>query len=286
MPREVDVTVVFALGAAAFYGAGDFVGGLASRRNAVLAVALGAQVAGLLVLLVALPFLGSATVAPSDLFFGAVAGVFGGLGLVVVYRALAAGPMSVVAPTTALSASAVPVLAGLVLGERPGFSALAGIVVSFVAVALITREAKGDTPTPPGVATRALLPALGGGAIFGLFFVFLHQTGGQAGLWPLLAARLTSIPILLMLVVSRRVPVGRELGMLGAVLVSGVLDMAANILYLLAARHGMLAVVAALTGLYPASTVVLAQTRLGERMQPVQFVGLGVAAVAALMVAT
>lgn len=280
------MAIVLALGAAAFYGAGDFIGGLASRRNAVLAVALGAQVSGLLLLLVALPFLGPATVTPADVGFGAVAGVFGGLGLVVVYRALAMGPMSVVAPTTALSASAVPVLAGLALGDRPGLAAVAGIGISFAAVALITREDTGAAPLGARTVVRALLPALGGGAIFGLFFVFLHQTGPDAGLWPLLAARSASVPILLLLVLARRVPIGRDLGMLGAVLVSGALDMAANILYLLAARHGMLAVVAALTGLYPAATVVLAQNRLGERMAPIQLTGLGVAAFAAVLVAS
>ncbi|MCU1498416.1 MAG: protein of unknown function transrane [Acidimicrobiales bacterium] len=280
------MSIVFALGAAAFYGSADFVGALASRRAAALAVALGAQVAGLAILVVAMPFLGPATVTPRDLLFGAGAGVFGGLGLVVVYRSLAKGPMSVVAPTTALSASAVPVVAGLLLGDRPGWAALAGIAVASVAVALITREkAEPGAPVATGDALRALLPALAGGAIFGLFFVFLHQTGDDAGLWPLLAARLTSVPVLAALVLARRVPLGGP-RFLAAVLVSGVLDMVANILYLLAVRQGMLAVVAALTGLYPASTVVLAQTRLDERLQPVQFAGLGVAVVAALMVAS
>ncbi|QXC60121.1 EamA family transporter [Aquihabitans sp. G128] len=280
------MAIVFALGAAAFYGSADFMGALASRRNAALAVALGAQVAGLAILLVAMPFLGPAAVSPRDLLFGAAAGVFGGLGVVVVYRTLAKGPMSVVAPTTALSASAVPVLAGILLGERPGLSVLGGIAVAFVAVALITRER-----TEPGVvvargaAARALLPALGGGAIFGLFFVFLHQTGAGAGLWPLLAARLTSVPILAALVLAKRIPMTGSPRLVGAVVVSGVLDMVANILYLLALRHGMLAVVAALTGLYPASTVLLAQTRLDERLQPIQFAGLGVAVLAAVLVA-
>lgn len=280
------MAIVFALGAAAFYGSADFMGALASRRNAALAVALGAQVAGLAILVVAMPFLGAATVTPHDMLFGAAAGVFGGLGVVVVYRSLAKGPMSVVAPTTALSASAVPVLAGLALGDRPGFSVLAGILVAFGAVALITREkAEPGVAAARGAAAKALLPALGGGAIFGLFFVFLHQTGDNAGMWPLLAARLTSVPILAVLVLAKRIPMGGSPRLIGAVLVSGVLDMVANILYLLAVQHGMLAVVAALTGLYPASTVLLAQTRLDERLQPVQFVGLGVAVLAAVMVA-
>ncbi|MEZ5178132.1 MAG: hypothetical protein R2746_07585 [Acidimicrobiales bacterium] len=176
-------------------------------------------------------------------------------------------------------------LAGLVLGDRPGPAALLGIAVSFVAIALITRERTGDAPVPT-CAVAALLPALAGGAIFGLFFVLLHQTGDHAGLWPLLAARLTSVPILAALVAWRREPLGlRAAGTVGAVAVSGSLDMAANILYLLASQHGMLAVVAALTGLYPASTIVLAQTRLSERMAPVQLAGPRVAALAAVMVA-
>ena len=280
------MAIMLALGAAAFYGSSDFVGGLAARRATALSVSLGAQFAGLILLLLVLPFLAHAEPTRPDLLLGALAGVFGGLGVAVVYRALAQGPMSVVAPTTALSASAVPVLAGFLLGDRPGPSALLGIAVSFVAVVLITRERRTEGSAPVNHALRALLPALGGGAIFGLFFVCLHQTSAGAGLWPLLAARLVSVPVLAVLVASRRVPLGlRGAGLFGALAVSGVLDMAANVLYLLAARHGMLAVVAAITGLYPASTIVLAQTRLGERMAPVQLMGLGVAALAAVMVA-
>lgn len=279
------MTIVLALGAAAFYGAGDFMGGLAARRNAVLVVALGAQVSGLLVLLAVLPFLAPATVTTGDLLFGAGAGIFGGIGLAVVLRSLAIGPMSIVAPTTALSASAVPVVAGLLTGERPGMGAVVGIAVSFAAVALITREPANASTFHARVPYRALLAALGGGVIFGFFFVFLHHAGPDAGLWPLLPARLTAIGVLAALVAAKRVPMVGGAGLAAAVLASGALDMTANVLYLLAAQRGMLAVVAALTGLYPASTVLLAQTRLGERLAPAQVAGLGVAAFAAVLVA-
>ena len=133
---------------------------------------------------------------------------------------------------------------------------------------------------------RVLLLAFGGGAIFGVFFVFLHQTGDQAGLWPLLAARLTSVPLLALLV-ARQVGVRSfEVPRLTRpVVVSGTLDMGANICYLLALRHGMLSVVAALTGLYPASTIVLAQSHLRARLHLPQLIGLGVAACAAVLIA-
>jgi uncharacterized membrane protein len=278
------MAIALALSAALAYGSADFVGGLAARRTSPLVTAFGAQVAGLIVLLCAMPLLGSAAPTGRDLLFGAVAGLFGGSGLVLLYRALAAGPMSVVAPTTALSASVVPILAGVLLGERPGPLAVLGIAVSLVAVVLITRERASEHHVPAG--RQVLVLALGGGAIFGLFFVLLHQTGSGAGLWPLLAARMTSVPLLGFLVARQEGFVPFELPRLTRpVIVSGTLDMGANICYLLALRHGMLAVVAALTGLYPASTIVLAQSQLRERLHRPQLIGLGVAACAAVLIA-
>lgn len=278
------MAIALALSAALAYGSADFVGGLAARRTSPLLTAFGAQITGLVILLVAMPFLGPAAPTGHDLGFGAVAGLFGGVGLVLLYRALAAGPMSVVAPTTALSASVVPILAGLVLGERPGPLAFLGIAVSLVAVVLITRERASEHQAPAG--RQVLTLALAGGAIFGLFFVLLHQTGPEAGLWPLLAARLTSVPLLALLVV-RQVGIGTfEVPRLDRpVIVSGALDMGANICYLIALRHGLLSVVAALTGLYPASTILLAQSHLRERLHLPQVVGLGVAACAAVLIA-
>jgi uncharacterized membrane protein len=278
------MAIVLALSAAFAYGSADFVGGLAARRTSPLLTAFGSQITGLVVLLVAMPFLGHAAPSPRDFAFGAVAGVFGGAGIVLLYRALAAGPMSVVAPTTALAASVVPILAGVVLGERPGPVAFVGIAVSLVAVVLITRERVSEHHQRAGRQVLAL--ALGGGAIFGLFFVFLHQTGSGAGLWPLVAARFTSVPLLALLVIRQEGVRSLELPRLNSpVIVSGTLDMAANICYLIALRHGMLAVVAALTGLYPASTIVLAQSQLRERLHLPQVIGLGVAACAAVLIA-
>lgn len=279
------MAIVLALGAAAFYGSSDFIGALASRRAAVLTVAFGAQIAGLLTVGLAIPLLPTATVLGSDLVAGATAGIFGGLGLIAIYRCLARGPMSVVAPTTALSASAVPVLIGLFRGERPGAAALFGIAVAFVAVALITRESPEPDVARRWVDPTVIGPALVAGAILGMFFVCLGGASSEAGLWPLLAARLVSVPILGLLLASRRPARPRDGRLLGVIVASGVLDMTANVLFLLASHRGMLAVVSAITGLYPASTILLAQTRLRERMEPVQFTGLGIAALAAVLVA-
>jgi drug/metabolite transporter (DMT)-like permease len=240
-------------------------------------------------LLVALPLLPPATVTSRDLLLGALGGLFGSSGVVLLFRCLAKGPMSVVAPVAALTASVVPILAGVVQGERPGAAAGIGILVALGAVVLITREGRDEAVD--GSTARAgvevVVTALAAGALFGLFFVCLHGTGDDAGLYPLVGARLASLPFLAVLITARGEGLrdafsGRGLPV---VLISGVLDMAANVLYLVALRHGLLAVVSALTGLYPAATVVLAQTVLDERMRRTQVAGLAVAAVAATLVA-
>ncbi len=279
------MAIVLALSAALAYGSADFVGGLASRRTPPVAAAFGAQLGGLLLLLVALPILGGPAPTARTIGVGAVAGIFGGVGLVLLYRALARGPMSIVAPTTALSASLVPILAGIALGERPGPVTFIGIAVSLVAVVLITRE-PAAAGTVAGADRRVLGLALAAGAIFGMFFVVLHQAGDGAGLWPLLGARLVSVPLLLVLARRQAAALAwADPSTAPRVLLSGTLDMAANIAYLLALRHGMLAVVAAITGLYPASTVLLAQAHLEERLHRTQLAGLATAAAAAVLIA-
>jgi len=181
--------------------------------------------------------------------------------------------------------------------------ALVGIVAALVAVALVTREddaapavtreddaAPADGTTGPGgragvlgVAGRALLA----GAGFGLFFVALHGTGDDAGLYPLLGARMASVPVLALITWRGGGSLTSVLRGRGAwpVVACGVLDMAANALYLVALRHGMLSVVSAVVGLYPAATVILAQGVLAERVGRVQLGGLAVAAAATTLIA-
>ncbi|MGI8938351.1 MAG: EamA family transporter [Iamia sp.] len=292
------MSVVLALGAAVVFGSADFLGGLASRRRAALSVAFGAQAAGILVLAVVLPFLGPATVTPHDVLLGGLGGMFGGGGLVLLFHSLAKGPMSVVAPVAALAASTVPIVAGFLLGERPGGAALLGMAVALGAVVLITREGPSET-VPDGIGPGAAVattvratPAVAGtallaGSMFGLFFVCLHGTGDDSGLYPLLAARLASVPLIAAITLGRGQRLRPALVGRGAAvgLASGVLDMAANVLYLVALRHGLLAVVSATTGLYPAATVILAQTVLEERMRRTQLAGLAIAGLAVGLVA-
>jgi drug/metabolite transporter (DMT)-like permease len=279
------MAIVLALTAAMAYGSADFVGGVAARHVRPVVVALSAQLAGFVLLLAALPLLGAPVPASGDLLLGAVAGLFSGTGLALLLKALARGPMSVVAPTTALCASLVPILAGLGAGERPGSLALIGIGATVLAVVLITREHAPGTVV--AASARSVLPlAVIGGTTFGVFFALLDRTADSAGLWPLVAARSTSIPLLAVLALAARRAEGPgERRPAPIVALSGVLDMAANIAYLVALRHGMLAVVAAITGLYPAATVLLARRHLDEQLRRPQLAGLGAGVAAAVLIA-
>ena len=189
---EVGVAVVLALASAVVYGAADFLGGLSSRRASAFGVVAVSQVVGLLALLALLPWLGG-PVGPSDLAWGAAAGIAGAAGLVIFYRTLARGVMSVVAPVTAVTAAAVPVLVGLLIGNRIGLWAAAGIVLALAAVVLVSAE--GGLSALRAARPASLAPALAAGAAFGLFFVLLDRTSQDSGLTPLVAARLASVAL-------------------------------------------------------------------------------------------
>jgi len=278
------VTAILALSAAAIYGTADFCGGVASRRNSPLTVTVLAHLVGLTLLATLLPLLPAAHVTPADLAWGAVAGALGGGGLILFYRALSTGTMSVIAPVAALFGAALPVLVGVSIGEQLSAAALLGIAVAVAAVALVSREGTAAPPRRVSAGHPTVLAVLAGLA-FGGFFVALSRTHASAGLWPLLSARVVSVALLggMSLLTGRSLrpaPGSRRL-----IMVAGAGDMAANILYLLAVRRGLVSLVAVIVALYPAATVLLAQVVLGERLRRVQVIGLGLAATAAVLLA-
>lgn len=276
------MAALLALSAAVAYGVGDFLGGVAARRVPPSAVVLWAHLVGLGLLVALAPLVGG-HITPSALAVGAVAGLLGGGGVALFYRGLAIGSMSVVAPVAALLSAAVPVVAGLAGGERPTSAALAGIALALGAVVLISREAPAGGA--PALRWQALALALAAGLAFGLFFVAIDHAGTDVGIWPLVGARVASVSLFAGLAAARVTSSGLPRGAAGAAVGCGVLDASANVFYLLALEHGLLSVVSVLTALYPAGTVLLARFVLGEHLTPLQRTGLGVAAVAAVLIA-
>lgn len=278
---------LLALGSAVLYGSADFFGGLTARRANTIATVFWSQFVGLVLLLLILPFLPAATVSSRDWVWGFVAGFSGGIGVALLYRALAIGKMAVVAPTTAVIAAMIPVVFAFVLGERLRMLTWSGVALALVAIALVSRPApqRGDLELqsnsrklPPGFALALL-----SGIAVGIFFLSLARTTMAAGMWPLIAARIASIALFGSIALIG----GKTLRMSAPAMVTastgGALDMAANALYMIAARIGPLSVVVTLASLYPASTVLLARTVLGERLSAVQIGGI-VCALAAVLI--
>jgi drug/metabolite transporter (DMT)-like permease len=276
------VAVVLALASAVVYGASDFLGGLASRRASVFGVVAMSQVVGLVALVALLPWLGG-PVDGADLGWGAAAGLAGAAGLVVFFRTLAGGVMSVVAPVTAVTAAAVPVLVGLLGGDTIGGWAAVGIALALLAVVLVSAES--GLSALRAARPAALAPALLAGSMFGLFFVLLDRTSSEAGLTPLVTARLASVGLVVAIAVAGHQSLRVTRAALPLVAVSGVGDMTANALFLLATQaDGQLAIVGVLASLYPVSTVVLAQVVLRERLVGAQVAGLLAAAAAVVLI--
>ncbi|MBE1562902.1 drug/metabolite transporter (DMT)-like permease [Nonomuraea africana] len=262
------------------YGTADFCGGLATRRSRVLSVVVLSQIAGFALVLAMLPVLPGA---PSEaaVTWGLGAGLAGAAGLVLFYRALATGVMSVVAPTTAVTSAALPVLFGLISGERPAAVQLVGIALALLSVLLVSRS----PATEQRSSLTSIATALAAGAGFGGFFILLGQAPEGSGLWPLVGARIASISLVVLLALVTRRTLKPGEGALGIIALAGVLDMAANVLYLLAEQEGLLSLVAVLVSLYPASTLVLARYVLGERLQGIQVAGVAFALGAVALIA-
>jgi drug/metabolite transporter (DMT)-like permease len=267
---------------AALFGVADFFGGLSARRIAAQWTTGIAQATGLVVVVAASLVVGGSP-SSGDLVLGTAAGLCGGLGLTLFYWAMAQGPMSVVAPVSALVSALVPIIAGLIDGERPGPLAVAGILVALPAIAVISRE-----PVDPAAHVRPsslpVLAALLSGVGFGAFFTLISHTGEDSGVWPLAAARTAAVLLAMLLVVGARAEAPNIHGARLAGL-AGVTDSTANVVYLFAARQGLLSVVGVIGAMYPAATVVLARVVLNERLARHQLVGLGAAAVAVTLIA-
>lgn len=278
--------VMLALAASAAWGGADFLGGRASRGVGALGVATFSKLAGATGLAVVCLVAGEVP-SRTEAGWAIGAGLFGAVGLVELYRALALGPMSLVAPLTACG-GAVPVAAALVAGDVPEPLTSAGLVVAFAGAVIVSRPADAGAATP-GMERAALVHSLVAAAALGLGLTFLQQAAkapGDATLGLSLAAALTTAALLVATSASRGALEVPPRLLLPAVVGCGVLDVTANVLFAQASADGEAASVAVLGSLYPLATVLLARVWLGERISATQGAGVlaamaGVAAIAA-----
>jgi drug/metabolite transporter (DMT)-like permease len=300
------VVTILALAAAMLYGTADFLGGVASRRASVFAVLAltvpaGAVVMVLVALLGQIPDLGGllghgglgtpASVGTwSAAGWAAASGVCGATGLVAFYAGFASAPISVVAPVAALVSATLPVGVAIAGGERPAATMIAGGLICLVAIVMVSSQpaehaGPGHTGSGPGQRLRALGYGAAAGVGFGLFFIFLKNAGQSGVLWPVAISRSagTVVAFGIALATRTRVPFGRG-GVTGIALLSGSIDAAANVCYVLATRAGLFGLAVVITSLYPGITVLLARVVLGERMRWLQRAGLLLAAAGVVLV--
>jgi drug/metabolite transporter (DMT)-like permease len=276
-----------ALGAlvALSYGSGDFLGGISAKRLPTVTVLLVSQSFGLAAAVVLVVALRDAPPPAHICFLSAAAGVVGVIALGLLFRGLAVGRMSIVAPLSAIGGGVLPVVWGLLRGERPSALALAGVGVALVAAAIVGRGAEHD---PAATISPRLELALGAGAGvgFGVVFILLAESSSGSGMWPVFIARCASVPILAItaVVLGRSPRVARA--DLAPVAGAGLCDVGANALVVLAVRRGLLSLVAPVASLYPATTVVLARLVLHERIGRQRAGGLALGLVGLALIAT
>lgn len=277
------IAVLLALLGAAAYGVSDFIGGIFGKRASPWAVAATGGLGGAAAVLV-LALLDPGDPTATDLAWGAAAGVGNGIGTAFLYRGLASGRMGVVAPVSGVLAVVLPVVVGVLTGERPGPLVWLGILAAVPAIWMVAREPDTGAATAGSTGSGArdgVLAGLG----FGALFTCLGQIPAEAGFWPLVVNQLVGVVV-----------IAGAASLLGAVwlpreraawggLVAGLLGGLATAAFLLATHRGLLSVSAVLTSLYPAFTVLLAAVVLRERVHRLQAWGLGLCGVAVVLVA-
>jgi len=277
------VAILLSLLTAALFGTSDFFGGMAGKRIRILQVLVCAHVIGGVGIL---PI--SLVIADQfrweDLAWGAAAGSSGLVGLGLLYRGLARGPMGVVGALTAITSAAVPAIWGTVVdGDELVVLAWIGVGVALVAIGLVSWSPD-DAGAP--VSAQTIIESLIAGAGFGFMFVVLDQTDPASAPWPIVGARMLTASILLATFLVRRRQIWpREPSTLGLLIGVGLADTISNALFLYSTQHGSLTVVAVLSSLYPVATVILARTVLHERLTRLQLSGFVLAMGATALIA-
>ena len=272
---------LLALGGAACWGIGDFLGGLSSRRAHVLTVLVVSQAIGLAGIALWVGLLGDPFPGVLEILPAVGAGVAGIVGLAALYRGLSIGAMGIVAPVSA-AAPVVPLTADLARGITPSAVQWAGVALVLAGVATVSREpSTGDRRFAAGVGLAAIA-ALG----FGLFFVAIDVAADESASWAVLVARAAAVAVVLVAAVAASAPLAAPRTLLPALIGVAVFDTGANVLIATATTTGAAGIVAVLSSLYPVVTILLARLVLGERLSTSRRVGGGVALGGAALVAS
>ena len=262
------------------WGVADFMGGIASRKRSVLQVLVIAYPVGAVVLTGVAIFVVPGELSRETFTIGAIAGAIGATAIGCLYVALKRGPMGIVSPITAVMSAAIPVFFGLLNGERLNLLAVIGMITAAIAVILVSQEVNAHQK----IAFSTIAISLTSGSLIGTYLTLIGTSSDDSGIWTATIARWFSSILVLAAVLATVRKFERSSYPWLLVIISGVLDAAANGIFQIATQNGMLAIVAVLGSLYPATTALLARFILHERLHKIQITGvvLALAAAAAL----
>ncbi|MHA2365953.1 MAG: EamA family transporter [Candidatus Hodarchaeales archaeon] len=271
--------ISYGLASAIIWGAGDFSGGLATKRSKVLNVIFISQIVGV-TFLIGLALIFSENI-PSliDLLLGCLAGFFGCIGLIALYRGLAVGKMGMVAPISAIVTVVVPLIFGFLIEGIPPLHQLFGFGIAFIAVWFISQTGNKERITFQDFH----LPIVAGIG-FGLFFILIDRVSDSVVFWPLITARITSLGFLfasILFMKQKKIPPANQLPIIA---LAGIFDVCGNAFFVLATQLGRLDVAVVLASLYPAGTVLLAWIILKEKMYWQQWIGLIASLIAIILI--
>jgi drug/metabolite transporter (DMT)-like permease len=283
------LAVLLALAAAVGYGGSDYAAGVAARRASVVRVTVLVEVTSAALLMCVIPFISSQAPPLTSALWGIAAGVSGVTGALALYLGFRHAAFSVASSISAVGSAAFSVLAGVALGEQPGALSLAGIALALPAIVAVSAPV-GRRPTEavaPGQHRHGVGVGLGlaAGAGFGMFFIGLNEAGSVNDLWPIVISQLAAMATVTCVAAAthdlRLPPPGaRRLSVM-----TGVIGATGTTMFFLSTHHGLLAITAVITALYPAVTIVLARVSSGERLTGLRIIGLSLAAVSVALIA-
>lgn len=270
-----------ALAAAVLAGTGDFFGGKATKKTNVVSVMAISHFLGLIIILILAPLMADEFTS-KDFFLGVLASSFGLCGLTLLYRGLAKGPMAIVAPITAVACATLPVIWGLLSGEKLTELQIVGVFVGLLAIFLVSWT-PGERKAIKG---SLVLEALVAGLSFGAFFIVIDGTSETTAPWPVVGSRVFSVLVIFLFVIIGRKNIKPEKNSTPFIVGAGFFDTLANVVLLAALNKGLLSLVSVLASFYPAVTVLLARFFLKEMMLKNQIIGLALGLTSIALLAT
>ena len=270
-----------ALAAAVLAGTGDFFGGKATKKTNVVSVMAISHFLGLIIILILAPLMADEFTS-KDFFLGVLASSFGLCGLTLLYRGLAKGPMAIVAPITAVACATLPVIWGLLSGEKLSELQIVGVFVGLLAIFLVSWT-PGERKAIKG---SLVLEALVAGLSFGAFFIVIDGTSESTAPWPVVGSRVFSVLVIFLFVIIGRKNIKPEQNSTPFIVGAGFFDTLANVVLLAALNKGLLSLVSVLASFYPAVTVLLARFFLKEMMLKNQIIGLAFGLTSIALLAT